>query len=100
MAKVEMHHLEQIHNLVTNEKDVKSQKYEVDEVVLIGRIIEELNKRITIQGYGFAQKYISAQQYMVHKGLNVFGEKCKKVVYVYMDQLHKRNFLCLYQLSL
>ena len=86
MAQVEMHHLEQIHNLMTSEKDVNSHKYEAEEAVVIGRIMEKLNKQITMKGFNFVQQYI------VHKGLKVFGEKGKKAVYDEMNQLHTRNF--------
>jgi hypothetical protein len=51
----------------------------------MARLINDLNSKVTIQGASFAQ------QYLIQKGLKVFGHEGRKASMKEMDQLHRWN---------
>ncbi len=53
--------------------------------MLMARLIYDLNNRIVRDGASFAQ------QYLLHKGLKVFGQKGHDASAKEMDQLHRRS---------
>ncbi len=53
--------------------------------MLMARLIDDQNSKITIQGAEVAR------QYLIQKGLKVFGEEGRKALLKEMDQLHRRN---------
>ncbi len=63
--------LEYFHNLFVQTKADESCKkeYETHNAMLMARLINNLNNKTTIQGASFAQ------QYLIQKGLKVFGHK-------------------------
>ena len=79
--------LEYCHNLITQihpnpNEDVE---YSVSHAMLIARVMQDLNAKITTQGASFAQ------QYLLQKGLKIFGEQGHAASSKEMDQLHRRN---------
>jgi hypothetical protein len=54
--------------------------------MLMGRLIYDLNNKVVRQGASFAQ------QYLLNKGLKVFGQKGHDASMKEMDQLHRRSF--------
>jgi hypothetical protein len=80
--------LEYCHNLIVQTQPDEShiREYEKDNTVLMAWRINDLNSKITIQGASFAQ------QYLIQKGLKVFGEEGRKALLKEMDQLHRRNY--------
>jgi hypothetical protein len=76
--------LENCHNTVTQTKPNESQskEYSPSDTMLMARLIYELNTKIVIEGASFAQ------QYLLNKGLNVFGQKGRDASKKEMDQLH------------
>jgi hypothetical protein len=63
--------LEYHHNLITqNEPDEgQSKEYSPSDAMLMARLIYDLNTRVVREGASFAQ------QYLLNKGLKVFGQK-------------------------
>ena len=79
--------LEYIHNLITQvhpnpEEDLE---YKAGEAMLFARIMVDIQNKVTEHGASFAQ------QYMLHKGLKVFGERGREGANKEMDQMHRRN---------
>ncbi len=82
-----MSQLEYCHNLITQvhpnpHKDVE---YATDHAMLIARVIDDLNTKVTIQGASYAQQYI------LQKGLKKFGEHGEHATSKELDQLHRCN---------
>jgi hypothetical protein len=79
--------LEYCHNLIvqTQPDESRLREYERDDAMLMTRLIEDLNSKITIQGASFAQLYL------IQKGLKMFGEEGRKASAKEIDQLHRRN---------
>jgi hypothetical protein len=63
--------LEYHHNLITqNEPDEgQSKEYSPSDAMLMARLIYDLNTRVVREGASFAQ------QYLLNKGLKIFGQK-------------------------
>ena len=79
--------LEYCHNLITQvhpnpQEDVK---YATMHAMLIARVMDDINSKVSIQGASFAQQYI------IQKGLKVFGDQGRKASTKEMDQLHRRS---------
>ena len=79
--------LEYCHNLTAQvhpnpKEDVE---YATSHALLLARYIDEISNRVSVHGACYAQ------QYMVHKGLKVFGEAGRAAATKEMDQLHRRN---------
>ena len=74
------------HNILTQGID-RNKMLEYDEVsgILTARFINELRNKVDKHGASFAQ------QYMLKKGLKVFGESGKKAASKELDQLHQRS---------
>jgi hypothetical protein len=51
----------------------------------MGRLIDDLNSKITVEGASFAQ------QYLLNKGIKVFGERAHGGSSKEVNQLHRRN---------
>jgi hypothetical protein len=81
------HELEYHHNLITqNEPDEgQSKEDSPSDVMLMARLIYNLNTRVVREGASFAQKYL------LNKGLNIFGQKGQDASKKEMDQLHQRS---------
>jgi hypothetical protein len=81
-AEDELRQLEYCHNLVAQ---VKPDEYGSNEAMLIARFIQDITMNVNKHGTSFAQ------QYMLQKGLKVFGKKGHKASMKEIDQLHKRT---------
>jgi hypothetical protein len=79
--------LEYCHNLIAQTKPDESQieVYDPSDAMLVTRLIDDLNNKITTQGASFAQ------QYLIKKGLKVFGHEGRNAAVKEMDQLYRRN---------
>jgi hypothetical protein len=79
--------LEYHHNLITqNEPDEdQSKEYSPSDAMLIARLMYDLNTRVVREGASFAQ------QYLLNKGLKIFGQKGRDASKKKMDQLHRRR---------
>jgi hypothetical protein len=75
------------HNLITqNEPDEgQSKEYSPSDAMLMARLIHDLNTRVVREGASFAQ------QYLLNKGLKIFGQKGQDASKKEMDQLHRRS---------
>jgi hypothetical protein len=73
-AEDELRQLEYCHNLVAQVKPDEEMniEYESDEAMLIARFIQDITINVNEHGASFAQ------QYMLQKGLKVFGNKGHK----------------------
>ena len=76
--------IEYCHNLIAQvhpnpNKDVE---YKNTHAMLIARCMDDINNRVTTHGASFEQ------QFLLHKGLKVFGEQGHEKE---IDQLHRRN---------
>jgi hypothetical protein len=79
--------LEYCHNLVVQTKPDPSQskEYNPQDAMLMARLIYDLNNKVVREGASFAQ------QYLLNKGLKVFGQKGHDASMKEMDQLHCRS---------
>ncbi len=79
--------LEYHHNLITQNKPVEGQskEYSPSDAMLMARLIYDLNTRVVREGASFAQ------QYLLNKGLKIFGQKGRDASKKEMDQLHRRS---------
>jgi hypothetical protein len=86
-AEDELKQLEYCHNLVCQVKAEKEKiiEYGSCQVMLIARFIQDITMNVNQHGASFAQ------QYMLQKGLKVFGEKGHDASKKEIDQLHKRT---------
>jgi hypothetical protein len=86
-AKDKLRQLEHCHNLVAQVRPDEEMNIEhgSDEAMLIARFIQDITINVNKHGASFAQ------QYMLQKGLKVFGNKGHKASMKEMDQLHKRT---------
>jgi hypothetical protein len=60
--------LEYCHNLIAQTKPNESKEYSPSDAMLMARLINDLNIKIIEKGASFAQ------QYLVNKGIKVFGQ--------------------------
>jgi hypothetical protein len=80
--------LEYHHNLITqNEPDEgQSKEYSPSDAMLVmARLTYDLNTRVVREGASFAE------QYLLNKGLKIFGQKGRDASKNEMDQLHRRS---------
>jgi hypothetical protein len=86
-AKDESRQLEYCHNLVAQVKPDEEMniEYGSNKAMLIARFIQDITMNVNKHGASFAQ------QYMLQKGLKVFGNKRHKASMKEIDQLHKRT---------
>jgi len=77
--------LEYCHNLIAQMKPNKSKEYTPMEAMLMARLINNLNTKIVKKGASFAQ------QYLLNKGMKVFGQRGRDASTKEMDQLHRQN---------
>ena len=79
--------LEHCQNLITKTKPNASQskEYNPSDAMLMARLINDLNTNIIEEGAS------SAQQYLLNKGIEVFGQKGRNASIKEMDQLHRQN---------
>jgi hypothetical protein len=86
-AKDELRQLEYCHNLVAQVKPDEEMniEYGSNEAMLIARFIQDTTMNVNKHRASFAQ------QYMLQKGLKVFGNKGHKALMKEIDQLHKRT---------
>jgi hypothetical protein len=86
-AEDELKQLEYCHNLVCQVKPEKEKiiEYGLCQAILVARFIQDITMNINQHGASFAQ------QYMLQKGLKVFGEKGHDASRKEIYQLHKRT---------
>jgi hypothetical protein len=86
-AEDELRQLEYCHNLVAQVKpdEEMSIEYGSNEAMLIARFIQDITMNVNKHRASFAQ------QYMLQKGLKVFGNKGHEASMKEIDQLHKRT---------
>jgi two-component sensor histidine kinase len=86
-AKDKLRQLEYCHNLVAQVKPDEEMniEYGSDEAILVARFIHDITINVNKHGASFAQ------QYMLQKGLKVFGNKGHEALMKEIDQLHKRK---------
>ena len=78
--------LEMCHNLISQVKGNDGDcEYAAELAMVIARSMVDINEGTTIKGASFGQ------QYMLKKGLKVFGDKGSQATSKELDQLHKRN---------
>jgi hypothetical protein len=79
--------LEYRHNLLTQTQpnEGQSKEYNPSHAMLMARLIDVLNTRVVREGASFAQ------QYLLNKGLKIFGQKGRDASKTEMDQLHGRS---------
>ena len=72
------------HNLIlqVHSNPNKDVEYKITHAMLITRCMDDINNRVTTCGASFAQ------QFLLHKGLKVFGEHGHEAATKEMDQLH------------
>ena len=78
--------IEYCHNLIAQvhpnpNEDVE---YKITHAMLIARCMDDINNRVTTRGASFMQ------QFLLHKGLKVFGEHSHEAATKEMDQLHQQ----------
>jgi hypothetical protein len=85
-AEDKLKQLEYCHNLVLQVKPTEEQtiEYGSSQGMLIARFIQDITRNVNEHGASFAQQYI------VQKGLKVFGNKGHKASKKEIDQLHRR----------
>ena len=81
--------LEYNHNILwqlttENERD-RTIEYSYQQGVVLARMINDFQERVTISGYSYAQ------QYLLSKGLKLFGDRGKEASKKELDQLCRRN---------
>ena len=83
----EMRQLEYCHNIIQQTRPTADEmrEYDQDEGMLMARYIVDINTMTTIQGSAFAQ------QYLLDKGLKVFGKRGRGAASKEVDQLCKRS---------
>jgi hypothetical protein len=86
-AEDKLRQLEYCHNLVSQVKPEKEKtiKYGSCQAMLIPRFIQDITMNVNQHGASFAQQYI------LPKGLKVFGQKGHDALKKEIDQLHKRT---------
>ena len=79
--------IEYCHNLIAQVHPIPNVdvEYKNAHAMLIARCMDDINNRVTTRGASFAQ------QFLLHKGLKVFGEHGHEAATKEMDQLHRRN---------
>ena len=79
--------LEYCHNLVIQSEPNEDQmkEYSPSEAMLMARLMNDINSRVVREGASFAQ------QYLLNKGLKIFGQKGRDASKKEMDQLHRRS---------
>ena len=80
----DIHEIKHCHNLIAQvhpnpNKDVE---YKITHAMLNARCVDNINNRVTTRGASFVQ------QFLLHKGLKVFGEHGHEAATKEMDQLH------------
>jgi hypothetical protein len=90
-SKDELKQLEYCHNLVAQVKPDEEMniEYGSDEAMLIARFIQDMTINVNEHGASFAQQYI------LQKGLKVFGNKGHEASMKEIDHLHKRTCFAL-----
>jgi hypothetical protein len=86
-AEDELKQLEYCHNLVSQVKPTEEQtiEYGSNQAMLITRFIQDIIRNVNKHGASFAQQYI------LQKGLKVFGNKGHEASKKEIDQLHRRT---------
>jgi hypothetical protein len=84
-------HLEYCHNQIAQTKPNESKEFDVSDAMLMARLINDLNIKIIKKGASFAQ------QYLLNKGIKVFGQRGRDASMKEMDQLHHQS--CFTQIS-
>ena len=79
--------LEYCHNLISQVKPDESQtiEYGTSHAMVIARLIQDITTKVIAHGASFAQQYI------LQKGLKVFGDKGREASKKEIDQLHRRT---------
>jgi hypothetical protein len=87
LAEDELKQLEYCHNLVWQVKPDKEQiiEYGSSQAMLIARLIQDITMNVNQYGTSFAQQYI------LQKGLKVFGKQGHEASKRDIDQLHKKT---------
>jgi hypothetical protein len=84
----ELRQLEYCHNLVAQVKPDEEMNIEYgsnEAMLILARFIQDITMNVNEHGASFAQ------QYMLQKGLKVFGNKGHKALIKEINQLHKRT---------
>jgi hypothetical protein len=78
---------EYCHNLITQTQPDPSQskQYNASDAMIMARLIDNLNNKITIEGASFAQHCL------LNKGIKVFKQKARDASMKEMNQLHHPN---------
>ena len=79
--------LEYCHNLITQTKPDENRimEYEPWEAMLMARLIDDLQHKVIEKGASFAQ------QYLLNKGIKVYGQRGLDASRKEIDQLYRRN---------
>ena len=79
--------LEYSHNIIHQSRSETNMTIEYNhyQAIAMARFINEFRERVNIKGYSYAQQYI------LNKGLKMFGNRGKKALMTELDQLCRRN---------
>ena len=79
--------LEYSHNIMYQSRSEANMTIEYNhyQAIAMARLINEFRERVNIKGYSYAQQYI------LNKGLKMFGNRGKKALMTELDQLYRRN---------
>ena len=82
--------LEACHNLLVSDNvGCATREYDYTRAMLIARLMTDVNSRVTTTGKPFMRVY--GQQYVLQKGLKLFGERGQAGAEKELEQLHKRE---------
>jgi hypothetical protein len=87
LKQIDPEEIKDNHKLITqNEPDEgQSKEYSPSDAMLMARLIYDLNTRVVREGASFAQ------QYLLNKGLKIFGQEGQDASKKEMGQLHRRS---------
>ena len=90
MQTEEWTHLEQVHNIVTDDmKQCKHVEYTLDKARLVSQLIVRMQDIAAIKGENLLACF--GQQHQLAKGLKLFGEKGDKAARAELQQLVRRH---------
>ena len=91
LSEQEWASLETSHNLDPDAlENCKNQEYGPEEAVLVARIMTGINNYVMREGAPTEEKTFG-QQYVIQKGIKMYGENAINAAMKELDQLHKRQ---------
>ena len=90
-AEDELRQMEYCHNLISQVKpdDSQNMEYGTSHAMVIARLIQDITMKVMAHGASFGQQFI------LQKGLNIFGKRGHEASKKEIDQLHRRTCFAL-----